>query len=86
MLLPRSDSCTIQKLLNRLQLSTDLKVEQWISQAEAARLRGVSRQAIAKLAKAKRIRALEIGGHQLVHREDVLRFEPNRAGRPKSGA
>jgi excisionase family DNA binding protein len=64
-------------------LSTDFKIEQWISQAEAARLRGVSRQAISKLVKAERIRSLEIGGHQLVFKEDVMQFLPRVAGRPK---
>lgn len=55
----------------------------WISQADAARLRGVSRQAIAKLIKAGRLTGLTVGGHVFVNREEVLAFEPRRAGRPK---
>ncbi len=55
---------------------------EWISQAEAARLRGVSRQAIARLVKRGRLRVLKIGGRLLVRREDVERFIPEQPGRP----
>jgi excisionase family DNA binding protein len=70
-------------------LSTDYSDEpispiDWISQAEAAQLRGVSRQAISKLVQKGRLRRLVIGGHTLVHRADVLAFRPNAAGRPRS--
>lgn len=44
----------------------------WISQADAARLRGVSRQAVSKLVQKGRLRTLTIGGHVLVRRDDVL--------------
>ena len=64
-------------------MSTDLKTGDWISQAEAARVRGVSRQAIAKLVRSNRLRTVEIGGHVLIHREDVYNFQPKKAGRPK---
>lgn len=47
-------------------------MKDWISQADAARLRGVSRQAISKLVQKGRLRTLTIGGHVLVHRDDVL--------------
>ena len=56
----------------------------WISQAEAARLRGVSRQAIAKLIRNGRLRSTIIGGRVLVSRADVVSFERRAAGRPKS--
>lgn len=65
-------------------MSTDFKPEDWISQAEAARLRGVTRQAIAKLVRNDRIRSAEIGGHVLIHRDDLANFTPKKAGRPKS--
>ena len=55
----------------------------WISIAEAARLRNVSRQAISKLAQRGRIRSIRIGGHTLVSRADILKFQPRPAGRPK---
>ena len=55
----------------------------WISQAEAARLRGVSRQAIARLVKRGRLTVLEIGGRLLVRRKEIVTFKPGSAGRPK---
>jgi excisionase family DNA binding protein len=56
--------------------------DEWISQAEAARLRGVSRQAIALLVKKGRLRVLKIGGRLLVRRKEVEEFTPEQAGRP----
>lgn len=55
---------------------------EWISQAEAARLRGVSRQAIALLVKKGRLPILKIGGRLLVRRKEVEDFTPEPAGRP----
>lgn len=57
----------------------------WISQAEAARFQGVTRQAIHKLVQSGRLRTMRIGGHVLVSREDVERFTPQAAGRPSAG-
>jgi len=57
---------------------------EWISQAEAAQLRGVSRQAISKLVRKGRLKSIVVGGHTLVCRADVLSFNPRTAGRPKS--
>lgn len=56
----------------------------WISQAEAAQLRGISRQAISKLVRKGRLKSMVIGGHTLVSRTDVLSFQPRAAGRPRS--
>lgn len=56
--------------------------EDWISQSEAARLRRVSRQAIARLVQRGRLKVLRIGGRALVRRKDIERFEPESAGRP----
>nr|VFJ96273.1 MAG: Helix-turn-helix domain [Candidatus Kentron sp. LFY] len=47
-------------------------MKEWLSQADAARLRGVSRQAISKLVRKGRFRTLVIGGHVFVHKEDVI--------------
>jgi excisionase family DNA binding protein len=76
-------------LLNTLSLSTDfhgprVQLDDWISQAEAARLRGVSRQAIARLVQHGRLATLTVGGRRFVRRRDVLAFEPLPAGRPRS--
>jgi excisionase family DNA binding protein len=55
---------------------------EWISQAEAARMRGVSRQAIADLVKRQRLPTLKIGGRLLVRRKDIEQFVAKPAGRP----
>lgn len=57
---------------------------EWVTQAEAARLRNVSRQAVAKLVGNGRLRTLHVGGRSFVSRVDVLAFEPNPPGRPKA--
>jgi len=62
------------------QLS-DVSPDDWISQAEAARMRGVSRQAIASLIKHQRLETLEIGGRLLVRRQDIEQFKPQKVGR-----
>jgi len=56
---------------------------EWISQAEASRIRGVSRQAIAKLVSNGRLRSLELGGRAFVNKADVIAFVPMPSGRPK---
>jgi excisionase family DNA binding protein len=58
----------------------------WISQAEAARIRGTTRQAVAKLVKNGRLRTIIVGGYVLVSRTDVMDFKPQPAGRPKTNA
>jgi excisionase family DNA binding protein len=55
---------------------------EWITKAEAARVRGVSRQAIAKLVKKRKLTTLEIAGHTLVKRADVEAYQPEPGGRP----
>jgi excisionase family DNA binding protein len=55
----------------------------WISQAEAARIRGVSKQAIAKLIKRERLSARKIGGRMLILRSEVEGFTPMPIGRPR---
>jgi excisionase family DNA binding protein len=65
-------------------MSTHFEGEKnWISQAEAARIRGVSRQAISKLVHSHRIRTLNIAGKILVFKEDIENYKPLAAGRPK---
>ena len=58
------------------------QADEWVSQAEAARMRGVSRQAIARLIKKGRFRVLEIGGKVLLRREDIKAYRPEAPGRP----
>lgn len=54
----------------------------WISQSEAARLRGVTRQAIHRLVNRGKLRTFEIGGMRLVLREEVASYTPSGSGRP----
>jgi excisionase family DNA binding protein len=56
--------------------------DDWISQAEAARLRGVTRQAVARLIKRQRVATLKIGGRLLIKRKDIEEFKPDKGGRP----
>jgi excisionase family DNA binding protein len=60
--------------------------DDWISQVEAARIRGVSKQAIAKLIRRNRLSAREIGGRMLVRQSEVEAFVPMPIGRPRKEA
>ena len=65
-----------------------IDASQWISQAEAAKLRGVSRQAIARLIQKGRFKTLSIGGKTLLRRSEVEQFRakaPGPAPKRKSG-
>ena len=53
----------------------------WISQSEAARLRGVSREAIYNLVKKNRFTTFKIGDKTLINREDVEKYQPQPSGR-----
>jgi hypothetical protein len=53
-----------------------------ITQAEAARLRGVTPVAIADLIRRGRLSAIEIAGRKHLRRSEVISFEQKPAGRP----
>ena len=53
---------------------------QWVSQAEAAEMRGVTRQAIARLVGKGRFTKLSIGGKTLLRRSEVEAFKPKPPG------
>lgn len=57
--------------------------DEWITQAEAARKRGVSRQSINKLVKAGRLLTLTIGGVVFVSSQQISQFEPAPKGRKR---
>ncbi len=63
-------------------MSTD--ISDLISQSEAARLRGCSRQAVAKLVKQGRLRSFIVAGRVLVSRSDVLNYQEKAPGRRKN--
>jgi excisionase family DNA binding protein len=60
--------------------------QDWVSQAEAARIRGVSQQGIADLVRRGRLQSIEIGGRKLVRRSEVEAFVPMPIGRPPKKA
>jgi hypothetical protein len=60
-----------------------LVADKWISQAEAARIRGVSPQAIGRLLNKGRFSTLQIGGRILLDRGEVENYKPKRTGRPR---
>lgn len=64
-------------------MTKKISTSDWITQSEASRLRGVSRQAINKLVKAGKVRTLLMAGVLLVHKQDIKEFEAGKAGRPK---
>jgi predicted DNA-binding protein (UPF0251 family) len=63
--------------------TNDARLEDYISQAEAARIRGVSKQAIADLIKRGRLSKATIAGRSLVLQSEVMAFVPKpKMGRP----
>ena len=60
-------------------------MENLISQAEAAQIRGVTREAISDLVRRGRLRSVKIGGHTLLYRDEVESFVKARAGRKPRG-
>lgn len=63
-----------------------LNLDDLITQAEAAKLRGVTREAIYNLVARGRLQTVEIGGQKFVRRSEVLDFEALPAGRPPESA
>jgi excisionase family DNA binding protein len=61
----------------------ELNPDDWISASEAARLRGVTRQAIGSLVRRGRLRTLEFGGKTFLSRRDVEAYVPDPGGRPR---
>jgi len=62
---------------------SDEELERYISQAEAARIRGVSKQAIADLIKRGRLSSVAVAGRTVVLRTEVEDFVPKpTVGRP----
>ena len=57
-------------------------VSDLISQAQAARLRGVTRAAIQDLVRRGRIRSVEVGGRSLVYLSEIVNYQKGEPGRP----
>jgi excisionase family DNA binding protein len=69
--------------VSKTTIKEEKDIDDWISQVEAARIRSVSKQAIAKLIRRNRLSAREIGGRMLVRRSEVEAFVPMPIGRPR---
>jgi excisionase family DNA binding protein len=65
--------------------TNDEEFQKYISQAEAARIRGVSYQAIADLIRRNRLSTVKVAGRTLVLRSEVEAFvaKPNLGRPPK---
>jgi predicted DNA-binding protein YlxM (UPF0122 family) len=63
-------------------MAKGMRVEDLISLAEAARIRGVSRQAIDDLVKRGKFATVEIAGRRLVRKQDIEAYKPELGGRP----
>jgi excisionase family DNA binding protein len=72
--------------VSKTTIKDEKAIDDWISQVEAARIRSVSKQAIAKLIRRNRLSAREIGGRMLVRRSEVEAFVPMPIGRPRKKA
>ena len=77
-----------QKLLNTsiINNADAGNLRDWISQAEAARIRGVSQERIRQLVKEGRLQSLEVAGRKLVRRSEVEVFVAKPEGRPRKKA
>jgi excisionase family DNA binding protein len=58
------------------------KGDDLVTISQAARLRGVSPQAIDDLIGRGRLAAVEVAGLRLLRREDVKNFKPSKGGKP----
>jgi excisionase family DNA binding protein len=61
-------------------MSRQVDPSDWMTQAEAARLRSVSRQAINHLVRMGRVRTLVVGRRVLVNVEDIKNYKPSKPG------
>lgn len=60
-----------------------IRLDDLISQKEAAEIRGVTVQAIDYLIKNGRLHGVKVAGRVCVLRKEVESFEPRRTGRPR---
>ena len=60
-----------------------IDLSELVSIPEAAKMRGVSNQAISKLMQRGRLTTIEISGKKFLLRKEVEAFEPDVGGRPR---
>ncbi len=74
-------------LNNSSNKSTETEdLSDWISQAEAARIRRVSQQAISDLVTRGKLQTMQVGGRTFVRRSEVEAYTPDPGGRPRKKA
>ena len=82
--IPVQQNSTTSQVINSIDKNRKPEnPEGWITQAEAARIRGVSQQAIDNLVKRNRFKTLKLGGKTLLNRIDVANYKPKPPG-PRS--
>jgi len=75
----------LRSLVSQLVYKPNVKMnpEDLITQTTAARLRGVSLQAIEGLVRRGKLKVTIIDGHKFVSRKAVENYKPSVGGRPK---
>jgi hypothetical protein len=82
-------SALYRKLLvkhNQLLRNMRFNPEDLVSQSTAARMRGVTMQAIQNLIERGKLKAVVIDRHIFLLRSEVEQFKPSKGGRPKAKA
>ena len=69
--------------MTKKRATTD-DVSELVTLDEAAKLRGVTRAAISYLVQKKRICSTTLFNRILVYRDEVLKYQPDRGGRPST--
>ena len=59
------------------------ELEKYLTVTEAAKIRGVSRQAIVELITRGRLKATKVGSQWLMKKSAITRFRPLPVGRPR---
>jgi len=67
------------KIFGKMRIDSD----DMITQSEAARIRGVTHEAIRSLVKRGRFNVFKIGGKTFLSKREVERFKPSIGGRPR---
>jgi hypothetical protein len=73
----------MKKKAKKIVEEKSVVMDDLISQTEAARIRGVTRAAIADLIRRGRLQTVAVAGRPLLRRADVLSYEPGVGGWPK---
>lgn len=81
--LSTENTCLVEKSFVVSPVMAKIDTEELLTVAQAAEVRGVSRQAINHLIRQNKLEAVDIAGRRFVRRGDLERFAPDKGGRPK---